>query len=125
VIIGKGLEQAEEEQLIQFLNNNQDVFAWSSTSLKGVSGDVMEHVVNVDPKFKLVRQHLRTMSEERKKVAQAEVQKLLDAGVIREMQFSDWLANVVMVPKNNGKWQMCIDLTNLNKAYPKDHYPLP
>lgn len=80
VIIGKGLEQAEKERLIQFLRNNQDVFAWSSGELKGVSRDVMEHVLNVDPKVKPVRQRLRTMSEEWKKAALAEVQKLLDAG---------------------------------------------
>ena len=43
------------------------------------------------------------MSEERKKEAQGEVQKLLDAGVIREVQYLEWLANVVMVPKKNGK----------------------
>ena len=65
------------------------------------------------------------MSEERKKAAQGEVQKLLDAGVIREVQYPEWLANVVMVPKKNGKWRMCIDFTNLNKACPKDEYPLP
>ncbi|RLN36173.1 prpol [Panicum miliaceum] len=85
----------------------------------------MEHVLKVDPKAKPIRQRLRTMSEERKKAAQAEVQKLLDAGVIHEVQFSEWLANLVMVPKKNGKWRMCIDFTNLNKACPKDDYPLP
>jgi hypothetical protein len=85
----------------------------------------MEHVLNVHPNFKPVRQHLQTMSDERKKAAQAGVQKLLDAGVIQEVQFSDWLANVVMVPKKNGKWRMCIGFTNLNKACPKDDYPLP
>jgi len=65
------------------------------------------------------------MSEERRKAAQGEVQKLLDAGVVREVQYPEWLANVVMVPKKNGKWRMCIDFTNLNKACPKDEYPLP
>lgn len=63
----------------------------------------MEHALNVDPKFTPVRQKLRTMSDERKKAAQAEVQKMLDAGVIRKVQFSDWLANVVIVSKKNGK----------------------
>lgn len=85
----------------------------------------MEHVLNVDPKAKHVRQRLRTMSEERKKAAQAEVQKLLDAGVICEVKFSDWLANVVMVPNKNNKWRMCIDFTSLNKICPKDDYHLP
>ena len=107
VTIGKGLEPAEEERLIHFLRNNQDIFAWSSVDLKGVSRDIMEHVLKVNPKHKPIGQRLRTMSEERKKVAQAEVQKLLDAGVIREVQFSEWLANVVMVKKKNGKWRMC------------------
>jgi len=65
------------------------------------------------------------MSEERRKAAQGEVQKLLDASIIRKVQYPEWLANVVMVPKKNGKWRMCIDFTNLNKACPKDEYPLP
>ena len=37
----------------------------------------------------------------------------------------NWLANVVMVKKANGKWRMCVDFMDLNKAYPKDSYPLP
>jgi hypothetical protein len=65
------------------------------------------------------------MSEERQKAAHAEVQKLLDAGVIREVQYPEWLAKVVMVPKKNGKWRMCIDFTILTKACPKVEYPLP
>jgi hypothetical protein len=119
VIVGKVLEEAEEARMIQFLRNNKDVFAWSLADLKGTSRDVMEHVLNVDPKSKPVGQRLRTMSEKREKAEQREVQKLLDIGVIREVQFSYWLANEVMVPKKNGKWRMCIDFTNLNKACPR------
>ena len=104
VVIGKGLEEAEEARLIQFLRNNQDVFAWSSSDLRGVSRAVIEHTLKVNPKAKPVKQGQRTMSEERQKVAQAEVQKLLGAGVIREVQCPEWLANVVMVPKKNRKW---------------------
>ena len=62
----------------------------------------MEHELRVDPKVKPHKQHLRTMSEDCMKAAQSEVQKLLDAGVIREVQYPEWLANVVMVPKKNG-----------------------
>ena len=79
----------------------------------------------MNPKAKPVKQGQRTMSEERQKAAQAEVQKLLNAGVIHEVQYPEWLANVVVVPKKNGKWRMCIDFTILNKASPKDEYPLP
>ena len=54
-----------------------------------------------------------------------EAQKLLTAGHIREIQYPEWLANVVLVQKASGKWRMCVDFTDLNKACPKDSYPLP
>ena len=50
---------------------------------------------------------------------------MLEADFIREVYYPDWLANMVMVKKVNGKWRMCVDFTNLNKACPKDNYPLP
>ena len=69
VIIEKGIEEAEEARLIQFLHNNQDVFAWPSSDLRGVSREVIEHELRVNPKAKLVKQGQRTMSEERQKAA--------------------------------------------------------
>ena len=53
------------------------------------------------------------------------VDKLLFVDFIREVYYPEWLENVVMVKKSNGKWRMCVDFTNLNKAYPKDSFPLP
>jgi len=49
----------------------------------------------------------------------------LSVGHIREIQYLEWLANVLLVKKASGKWRMCVDLTNLNKACPKHSYPLP
>ena len=49
----------------------------------------------------------------------------MDASFIREVYYPEWLANIVMVKKENGKWRMCVDFTELNKSYPKDSYPLP
>uniref|UniRef100_A0A2N9IZJ8 Reverse transcriptase domain-containing protein n=1 Tax=Fagus sylvatica TaxID=28930 RepID=A0A2N9IZJ8_FAGSY len=54
-----------------------------------------------------------------------EVEKLLTAGFIREVSYPDWLVNVVIVKKSNSKWRMCVDFTDLNKACPKDSFPLP
>nr|KYP61737.1 Transposon Ty3-I Gag-Pol polyprotein [Cajanus cajan] len=65
------------------------------------------------------------MGGERAQAVREETTKLLQAGFIREFKYSSWLANVVMVKKANGKWQMCTDYTDLNKACPKDAYPLP
>ena len=54
-----------------------------------------------------------------------EVEKLLTAGFIREVYYPEWLANVVIVKKSNGKWRMCVDFTNLNNACPNDSFPFP
>lgn len=54
-----------------------------------------------------------------------EVNKLLVAGFIREVQYHTWLVNVVLVKKSNGEWRTCVDFTDLNKASPKDFYLLP
>ena len=62
---------------------------------------------------------------ERDNAIKEEVQKLTTADFIWEVYYPDWLANVVMVKKANGKWRMCVDFTDLNKAYPKDSYQLP
>jgi hypothetical protein len=56
------------------------------------------------------------MAEEKVQVAKAEVQKLLDAGFIREVTYPEWLSNIAMVKKKNEKWWMCMDFTDLNKC---------
>ena len=65
------------------------------------------------------------MSPERVATVQELVQNMLKARFIREIMYPTWLSNVMMVKKSNKKWHMCIDYTDLNKACPKDSYPLP
>ena len=62
---------------------------------------------------------------ERDNAIKEKVQKLIVAKFIQEVYYPDWLANVVMIKKANGKWRMYVDFTDLNKACPKDSYPLP
>ena len=85
----------------------------------------MQHELDINQNMRPRKQKQRKMSEDRILVAKAEVQRLLDAKVIREVKYSEWLANVVLVPKKNDKMRMCIDFTDLNKACKKDHFPLP
>jgi hypothetical protein len=77
----------------------------------------------VDPKAKPISQK-RKLGEERKKAIKQELEGIVKVGFIREIQYTTWLANFIMVKKANGKWQMCMDYTDLNKACPKDSYPL-
>jgi ribonuclease HI len=65
------------------------------------------------------------MSDEKTEAAKAEVHRLLEANFIEPVAYPTWLSNVVMVQKKSGKWRMCIDFTSLNKACPKDNFPLP
>ena len=73
----------------------------------------------------MIRRKKWVFTQERDRAIVEEVRKLLEADFIREVYYPDWLANVVMVKKANGKWRMCVDFTDLNKACPKDSYPLP
>jgi hypothetical protein len=111
--------------LLRFLFNNKDVFTWTAINLCGINRDVIEHSLNVNPSFRPRKQRLRKMSDDKAEGARNEVKRLLSAGIIREVTYPEWLANTVMVRKANGKLRMCIDFTYLNKACPKDEFPLP
>ncbi|KAJ9560504.1 hypothetical protein OSB04_005664 [Centaurea solstitialis] len=104
---------------------HSDCFAWSHEDMVGIDPDIISHKLNVDPTFKPVKQKRRKFASERNKVINDEVDNLLKTGKIREVKYPDWLANVVVVQKKNGKWRVCIDFTDLNKACPKDPFPLP
>jgi hypothetical protein len=124
VMIGAHLSPEEENKLIQFLNKNKDVFARSTKDLQGVDRDIIEHTLETDEKITPKKQKLRKMSEEKVKAVEVEVQRLQDAKVTREVLYPVWLANTVPVKKKNGKWRMCVDFTDLNKACNKDDFPL-
>ena len=67
---------------------------------------------------------MQSYTAERNKAVIEEVEKLLEAGFIKEVFYPDWLANVVMIKKSNGKWRMCVDFIDLNKACLKDSFLL-
>ena len=93
--------------------------------MPGIDPPVIVHRLNVDPASSPIRQKNQVFVQERGKAIVEEVRKLPEAGYIREVYYPDWLANVVMVKKANGKWRVCVDFMDLNRACPKDSYPLP
>ncbi|KAL2251354.1 UNVERIFIED_CONTAM: Retrovirus-related Pol polyprotein from transposon opus [Sesamum indicum] len=122
--IGPNLGQFEGV-MIAFLRSNVDMFAWDPSDFQGINPEVIVHRLNVDPSVRPVQQKKRTFGGEKNTIIEGEVNKLLRAGYVSEVQYTDWLANVVLVPKSGSKWRMCTDFTDLNKACPKDPYPLP
>jgi hypothetical protein len=125
VFIGSRLSKETREQLIDFLRERQGSFAWSHSDMVGIDPEVIVHQLQVDPDHQPVKQKRRKFAPERNKVINEEIQKLIDIGSVKEVKYPDWLANVVVVKKKNGKWRVCIDFTDLNKACPKDSFPLP
>jgi hypothetical protein len=115
ICISTEANQQDQEELLSFLDKNNDVFAWSTSNLVGVSRDVIEHRLQISPSVKPKKQKLHKMADKKIQAAKAEVQRLLDADFIREVAYPKSLSNIVMVKKKNGKWQMCTDFTDLNK----------
>ena len=93
--------------------------------MPGIDPSIIVHRLNVLPSSPPIRQRKLVFTQERNKATVEEVQKFLDVDFIREVYCPDWLANMVIVKKANGKWRMCVDFTDLNRACPKDSYPLP
>ncbi|XP_074337040.1 uncharacterized protein LOC141674218 [Apium graveolens] len=123
--IGSNLSLDLREDLARFLRENLDVFAWSHSDMIGIDPNVMCHRLNLDPKKKGVRQKRRPISGERAEALREDVDRLMEAGLVREAFYRMWLANPVLVKKPNGKWRTCVDFTDLNKACLKDSFPLP
>ncbi|GJS24269.1 reverse transcriptase domain-containing protein [Tanacetum coccineum] len=88
-------------------------------------GPFREHRLNIREGYSPVRQKKRGQAPERNKAIQEEVEKLVDAGIMKEVHYHSWLSNPVMVKKHDGTWRMCVDFKDLNNACPKDCYPLP
>ena len=102
-----------------------EAFAWKQEDMGRVDPEMITHMLNVNPSFKPVKQKRRSFGPERQKAINEEVGKLLQVKAIGEVEYLEWLANVVHVKKANDKWRLCIDFTDINKACPKDSFPLP
>nr|GEY24920.1 hypothetical protein [Tanacetum cinerariifolium] len=99
IAIGSTLTEEGHKELCELLKRNLDIFAWKPTDMTG--------------------------APERNKAIYEEVEKLVDAGIMKEVYYHSWLSNPIMVKKHDGSLRMCVDFKDLNKACLKDGYPLP
>ena len=93
--------------------------------MPGIPRRMAEHSLNILKGYKPAKQTLRRFSEPKRQAMGEEIATLLEARFIREIKHPDWLANLVMVPKKDKSWRLCVDFKDLNKACPKDPFPSP
>ena len=122
--VGAKLPLRGKEELIGFLRENVDVFAWDAYEAPGIDPNFICHHLNVNPSAIPKKQPPRRPSKEHVNAVKDEVAKLKKAGAIKEVFYPEWLANTVVVIKS-GKWRVCVDFTDLNKTCPKDPFPMP
>ncbi|GJY50340.1 hypothetical protein Tco_0441187 [Tanacetum coccineum] len=133
VTIGKQLLEHFKERLRDLLRANADVFAWTHADMTGIPRTITvkgkpfntEHKLNEYSHVKPIKQKRRGMGPDRSAAACKEVEELMKAGILRKVKHQTWVANPVMVTTSDEGWMMCVDFTNINKACPKDCYPLP
>ena len=93
--------------------------------MKGIDPDLMCHRLNIDRRIPARWQKRRPLNRERAQALKDEVDRLIRAGFVREVNYPAWVSNPVLVPKPDGRWRSCVDFTNLNEAYPRDSFPVP
>jgi len=123
--INKNLTAEQEEKLVQLLRKYKAAFAWDYPDMKGIDPQLCTHHIYIEKDARPIRQPQKRLNPHHKDAMKDELQKLLDVNFIYPISDSKWVSPLVVVPKKNGKWRICVDYRELNKATQKDHFPLP
>ena len=122
--VGSQLPLQEKKGLIGFFRKNVDVFALDAYDALGINPNFICHHLNVNPSATPKKQPPYRLFKELAKAIRVKVRKLKQVGAIKKVFYPEWLVNIVVVKKKNGKWRVCVDFTDLNKACPKDSFPM-
>jgi hypothetical protein len=122
--VNKILSTEYKANLVKLLKEYIDYFAWEYSEMPGLSCDLVEHRLSIKAGFKPYKQPARRFNPSIYDRIKEEINRLQDAGFIRT--YADWISKIVPVEKkDSGKIRVCIDFRDLNKATPKDEYPMP
>ncbi len=123
--INSTLSPEEQEELTKLLKEFLEVFAWSSEDMLRIDLDIVQHRITDSPRGQTSQVEVACMKSEWMLKIKEEVVKQLKAGFIKAISQTDWVANVVPVPKKDRKVRMYVDFRDLNRTCPKDDFPLP
>jgi hypothetical protein len=123
--ISKKLTPELREPTIMLLKEYADYFAWDYTEMPGLDRSIVEHRLPLKLGFRPFQQRARQMKAKVLEEVKKEVEKMLEAGFIRTCRYAEWISSVVPVQKKDDRWRVCVDFRDLNRATPKDEYPMP
>lgn len=109
-------------KVLLLLVQSLDDFAWNPHEVPTVDPEFITHRLNLDPSYPSKKQKPRRSAKEHVEAIKQEVKKLKEAGAIKAIYFSEWIANTVIVKKKNGKWKVCVDFSNLNRVCLKNPF---
>jgi len=123
--IGKLVIADIRTKLIALLQEYVDVFAWSYADMPGLDSDIVVHKLPLIESCKPVKQKLRRTIPDILIKVKEEITKQWDAGFLEVVEYSEWVSNIVAVPKKDNKIRVCVDFRDVNRASPKDDFSLP
>jgi hypothetical protein len=124
--VNKTLETDPREEMIGLLKEYSDCFAWNYTEMPGLSHEIVVHQLPIKSGFRPFKQKARIFRPDLLPRIKDEIHRLLEANFIRPCRYVEWVSNIVPVEKKeSGKLRVCIDFRTLNRATPKDEYPMP
>nr|ABA97489.1 retrotransposon protein, putative, unclassified [Oryza sativa Japonica Group] len=124
--VNKNMRADYKVKIIELLKEYVDWFAWEYHEMPGLSRELVEHRLPIKPGFRPYKQPPRRFNPLLYDRVKEEIDRLLKAGFIRPCRYAEWLSSIVPVEKKgSGKIRVCIDFRDLNKATPKDEYPMP
>jgi hypothetical protein len=118
--ISRKLHPSLREPMITLLKGYADCFVWDYTEMPGLDRSIVEHRLPLKSGFRPFQQRARQMKAEVLVEVKKEVEKMLEAGFIRTCRYAEWISSVMPVQKKDGRWRVCVDFRDLNRATPKD-----
>ena len=119
VKIGLSLDPPAKKEITDLFKEYTDIFAWSYQDMPDLSTKIVEHQLPMRPECRPVQQKLRRVKPEMLLKIKEEIRKQFDTGFLEVAKYLEWVANIVPIPKKDGKVRICVDYRDLNRASPK------
>ncbi|KAA0056789.1 uncharacterized protein E5676_scaffold701G00340 [Cucumis melo var. makuwa] len=122
--ISASLSSEEEGKYMSLLTEYKNIFAWSYKEMPRLDPKVAVHHLAIKPGYRRIKQAQQRFQPKLILQIEVDVNKLIEAGFIREVKYPTWIANIFPVRKKNGQLHIFVNFRDLNNICPKDDFSL-